>query len=64
MSSPIWLTFLLVGLMIALGREFFLRCIFPKSGHCFRLGRFFDKIGTISLFVISMFMLIFPKFWG
>ena len=64
LSSPIWLTFLLVGLMIALGREFFPPVYFPEVRTLFPTWPIFDKIGTISLFVISMFMLIFPKFLG
>lgn len=64
LSSPIWLCFLLVGLMIALGREFFPPVYFPEVRTLFPTWPIFDKLGTIALFVISMFMLIFPKFLG
>ncbi len=64
LSSPLWLSFLLVGLMIALGREFFPPVYFTESRTLFPTWPVFDKIGTISLFVLSMFMLIFPKFLG
>lgn len=64
LSSPIWLSFLLVGLMIALGREFFPPVYFPEARTLFPTWPIFDKIGTIALFVISMFMLICPKFLG
>ena len=64
LSSPIWLCFLLVGLAIALGREFFPPVYFPEVRTLFPTWPIFDKIGTIALFVISMFMLIFPKFLG
>lgn len=64
LSSPIWLAFLLVGLMIALGREFFPPVYFSEVRTLFPNWPVFDKIGTIALFAISMFMLIFPKFLG
>ena len=64
LSSPIWLCFLLVGLAIALGREFFPPIYFSEVRTLFPNWPIFDKIGTIALFVLSMFMLIFPKFLG
>lgn len=64
LSSPIWLSFLIVGLAIALGREFFPPVYFPEVRTLFPTWPIFDKIGTIALFVLSMFMLIFPKFLG
>lgn len=64
LSSPIWLCFLLVGLAIALGREFFPPVYFPEVRTLFPTWPIFDKIGTIALFALSMFMLIFPKFLG
>ena len=64
LSSPIWLCFLLVGLMIALGREIFPPTYFPTYYTLFPTWPIFDKLGTISLFVLSMFMLVFPKFLG
>lgn len=64
LSSPIWLCFLLVGLAIALGREFFPPVYFTEVRTLFPTWPVFDKIGTIALFIISMFMLIFPKFLG
>ena len=64
LSSPIWLSFLLVGLMTALGREIFPPAYFPQSYTLFPTWPIFDKIGTIALFILSMLMLIFPKFLG
>lgn len=64
LSSPIWLCFLLVGLMIALGREFFPPVYFQDVRTLFPVWPIFDKLGTIALFALSMFMLIFPKFLG
>lgn len=64
LSSPIWLCFLLVGLAIALGRVIFPPVYFPEVHTLFPTWPIFDKIGTIALFVLSMFMLIFPKFLG
>ena len=64
LSSPIWLCFLLVGLAIALGREFFPPIYFTETRTLFPMWPVFDKIGTIALFALSLFMLIFPKFLG
>lgn len=64
LSSPLWLSFLLVGLAIALGKQIFPPVYFTEVRTLFPNWPVFDKIGTIVLFVISMFMLIFPKFLG
>ncbi len=64
LSSPLWLSFLLVGLAIALGREFFPPVYFSESRSLFPDWPIFDKVGTISLFIVSMVMLILPKFMG
>lgn len=64
LSSPLWLSFLLVGLAIALGREFFPPVYFPQARTLFPTWPIFDKLGTITLFAVSMFMLFFPKFLG
>ena len=64
LSSPLWLSFLLVGLAIALGKEFFPPVYFTEGKTLFPTWPVFDKLGTIALFIISMFMLIFPKFLG
>ena len=64
LSSPLWLSFLLVGLAIALGREFFPPVYFSETRSLFPDWPIFDKVGTISLFVISMVMLVLPKFMG
>ncbi len=64
LSSPIWLCFLIVGLAIALGRGIFPPTYFTEARTLFPTWPIFDKIGTIALFVISMFMLVFPKFLG
>ena len=53
-----------VKLMTALGREIFPPIYFPQSYTLFPTWPIFDKIGTIALFILSMFMLIFPKFLG
>ena len=64
LSSPIWLAFLLVGSMVVLGRAVFPPIYFQDVRTLFPVWPVFDKIGTIALFAISMFMLIFPKFLG
>ncbi len=64
LSSPIWLAFLVVGTMIVLGRGIFPPVYFEEVRTLFPVWPIFDKLGTIALFAISMFMLIFPKFLG
>ena len=64
LSSPLWLGFLLVGLAVALGRNIFPPEYFPTTYTLFPTWPVFDKIGVISMFIFSLFMLIFPKFLG
>ena len=64
LSSPLWLCFLLVGLCVALGRNIFPTEYFPTTYTLFPNWPIFDAIGVISLFVFSIFMLIFPKILG
>lgn len=64
LSSPLWLGFLLVGLAVALGRNIFPPEYFPTTYTLFPTWPVFDKIGIISMFIFSLFMLIFPKFLG
>ena len=64
LSSPLWLSFLIMGILVALGHEYFPPEYFDKEQTLFPIWPIFDKIGTIALFVVSMFMLIFPKFLG
>ncbi|MFV0627428.1 MAG: glucans biosynthesis glucosyltransferase MdoH [Alphaproteobacteria bacterium] len=64
LSSPIWLSFLLIGLFIALGKEIFPPVYFSEAKSLFPAWPIFDQFGTVTLFVISMGMLILPKFLG
>lgn len=64
LSSPIWLSFLLVGIAIALAPQIFPPVYFPEARTLFPTWPIFDKIGTIALFGVSMFMLFSPKFMG
>lgn len=64
LSSPLWLCFLLSGITITLWQEFFPPVYFEVERTLFPVWPIFDKLGTIALFIISMFMLIFPKFLG
>ena len=63
-SSPLWLCFLLVGITAALGKALIPPNYFPVGYSLFPTWPVFDKVGTIGLFLLSMFMLIFPKFLG
>ncbi len=64
LSSPLWLAFLVIGTMIVLGRGIFPPVYFEEVRTLFPVWPIFDKLGTITLFALSMFMLIFPKFLG
>lgn len=64
LSSPLWLLFLLAGLSMVLFREFIPPQYFGQTYSLFPNWPVFDKYGTIGLFVLSMAMLLVPKFWG
>lgn len=64
LSSPLWFIFLISGILVALGHVYFPPEYFSSEQSLFPNWPIFDKLGTITLFLISMFMLIFPKFLG
>lgn len=64
LSSLLWFLFLISGMFVALGRIYFPPEYFPTEETLFPNWPIFNKMGTIILFAISMFMLIFPKFLG
>ncbi|MDO4162076.1 MAG: glucans biosynthesis glucosyltransferase MdoH [Pseudomonadota bacterium] len=64
LSSPLWFIFLVAGILVALGHVYFPPEYFTSEESLFPNWPVFDKFGTITLFLISMFMLIFPKFLG
>lgn len=64
LSSPLWLLFLLAGLSMVLFREFIPPQYFGQTYSLFSNWPVFDKYGTIGLFVLSMAMLLVPKFLG
>lgn len=64
LSSLLWLCFLLAGLFIAFGKIFFPPIYFQEARTLFPDWPIFDRLGVIVLFIISMFMLVFPKFLG
>lgn len=64
LSSPLWLLFLLAGLSMVLFREFVPPQYFGQTYSLFPEWPVFDKAGTIWLFVLSMAMLLVPKFLG
>lgn len=64
LSSPLWLLFLLAGLSMVLFREFVPAQYFGTGYSLFPNWPIFDKNGTIGLFVLSMAMLLVPKFLG
>lgn len=64
LSSMLWLCFLLTGLCISLGNILIPPVYFKNTITLFPDWPIFDKMGTIALFIISMSMLIAPKFLG
>ena len=64
LASPLWLLFLLAGLSMVLFREFIPPQYFGQTYSLFPNWPVFDKYGTIGLFVLSMAMLLVPKFLG
>ena len=64
LSSPLWLLFLLAGVSMVLFREFIPPQYFGQGYSLFPNWPVFDKFGTVALFVLSMAMLLVPKFLG
>lgn len=64
LSSPLWLLFLISGLLMVVSKIIFPPVYFGQTYSLFPSWPIFDKYGTITLFVISMLMLILPKFFG
>lgn len=64
LASPLWFLFLVSGLVVALGHVYFPPEYFSATETLFPNWPIFDKVGTIALFSLSMFMLILPKFLG
>lgn len=64
LSSPLWLLFLIAGLSMVLFREFVPAQYFGQGYSLFPNWPVFDKDGTIGLFIVSMAMLLVPKFLG
>ncbi len=64
LSSPLWLLFLLSGLLMVLSRAAFPPEYFGSGYSLFPTWPVFDKFGTIVLFALSMGMLLLPKFLG
>lgn len=64
LSSPLWFLFLVLGLGVALWREFFPPEYFADTKTLFPTWPVFDLIGTLMLFALSMGMLFVPKILG
>ena len=64
LSSPLWMLFLLAGVSMVLFREFIPPQYFGQGYSLFPNWPVFDKFGTVALFVLSMAMLLVPKFLG
>ncbi len=64
LSSLLWLLFLISGLLMVVSKIIFPPVYFGQTYSLFPSWPIFDKYGTITLFIISMLMLILPKFFG
>ena len=64
LSSLLWFLLLFLGVGIALWRYFYPPTYFSETKELFPTWPVFNVWGTISLFVISMVMLFFPKILG
>ena len=64
LSSLIWCLFLIVGISVPIWRYFFPPVYFTQTKELFPSWPVFDLWGTITLFAVSMTMLIFPKILG
>lgn len=64
LSSLLWCLFLIFGISVPIWNYFFPPAYFSQSKELFPSWPVFDLWGTITLFSVSMTMLIFPKILG
>jgi membrane glycosyltransferase len=64
LASPIWLVFLVVGLLVGVEANIIVPRYFPPYETLFPEWPVFDRTQAISLFAVSMGMLLTPKLLG
>lgn len=64
LASPIWLLFIILGLLLALQAQFLRPAYFPKEFTLFPTWPIFDPQRALRLFVCTMAVLIAPKVFG
>jgi membrane glycosyltransferase len=64
LASPIWLGFILLGMLLALQAHFIRPEYFPKPFALFPAWPVFDPVRAVRLFVVTMAVLLTPKLLG
>ena len=64
LASPIWLLFIVLGILLVLQAHFLLPAYFPKGFALFPTWPIFDPQRALQLFVGTMAVLIAPKVFG
>jgi membrane glycosyltransferase len=64
LASPIWLVFILLGLLLALQARFIRPEYFPTPFALFPAWPVFDPVRAVRLFICTMVVLMLPKLFG
>jgi membrane glycosyltransferase len=64
LASPIWLLFIVLGILLALQAHFLRPAYFPKGFTLFPTWPIFDPERALRLFVCTMAVLLAPKLFG
>ena len=64
LASPIWLLFIVLGILLALQAHFLRPAYFPKGFALFPTWPVFDPERALRLFVCTMVVLVAPKIFG
>jgi membrane glycosyltransferase len=64
LASPIWLLFIVLGILLALQAHFLRPAYFPKGFTLFPTWPIFDPERALRLFVCTMAVLLMPKVFG
>lgn len=64
LASPIWLTFMILGLLLALQAHFLRPEYFPQQFALFPTWPIFDAQRAVRLFIGTMVVLVAPKLFG
>src|SRR6266511_1189586 len=64
LASPIWLLFIVLGILLALQAHFLRPEYFPKGFALFPTWPIFDPVRSLRLFVGTMAVLVAPKVFG